>query len=162
MSSSPVTAAPPFAAATGRRRWMPQSAILILVLSLACAPSRGSTRPHAESGTLITAEDLAKYPNEPIERVLQRKVPGLVVRRTRDGGLALQIRGAQSYDGSDTRPLYILNDAPIEVTSDGALPGIDPYEIESIKVLKGADAGIYGIRGLNGVIVIATRAARRP
>lgn len=143
----------------------PHVAVLLATLAAlgaACASSVGTPRPHGESGTLVTAEDLAKYPNEPIERVLQRKVPGLVVRRTRDGGLALQIRGAHAYDGSDTRPLYILNDATIDVGTDGALPGIDPYEIESIKVLKGADAGIYGIRGLNGVIVITTRASRKP
>ena len=133
----------------------------LVVLAAACGGS--STRPSRPapanadgSVTLITQADLERYPNETIERVLQRKVPGLVVRRTRDGGLALQIRGATSYDGSDTRPLYVLNDLPIEAGPDGAVPGIDAREIHSIKVLKGPDAAIYGIRGLNGVIVIKT------
>jgi outer membrane receptor for ferrienterochelin and colicin len=63
----------------------------------------------------VTAEDLEKNPGEPIEKVLQRKVPGVVVTRTADGGIALRIRGAMSFDGSDASPLYLINDVPIEV-----------------------------------------------
>lgn len=106
---------------------------------------------------MVTAEDIEKRPNEPIERVIQDKVPGLVVTRAPDGGIALRIRGASSFDGSDAAPLYVVDDMPIEPGPGGALTGIDPYSIESIKVLKGAEAGIYGIRGFNGVIVITTK-----
>ena len=135
---------------------LPASALAVLVVGCGGPAVRPSRPTPATNGPLITQEDLERYPNESIERVLQRKVPGLVVRRTRDGGLALQIRGAMSYDGSDTRPLYVLNDHPIEAGPDGAVPGINAREIQSIKVLKGPDAAIYGIRGLNGVIVITT------
>ncbi len=41
------------------------------------------------------------------------------------------------------------------------LYGIDPKEIESIEVLKDADAtAIYGSRGANGVILITTKRAK--
>jgi TonB-dependent starch-binding outer membrane protein SusC len=135
----------------------PGFALSVAVLvGLAAACASGSTRSAPPQKGTVTAEDIANHPNEPIERVLQRKVPGLVVTRAADGGIALQIRGATSFSGSNA-PLYVIDDTPIEPGPGGSLPGIDPYTIESIKVLKGADAGIYGIRGLNGVIVITTK-----
>ena len=114
------------------------------------------TRPAPSSEPSVTSADLSD-PNEPIESVLQKKVPGVVVTRTGDGGIALQIRGTSSYNGADTPPLYVLNGLPFRAGPGGALTGIDPHDIESIKVLKGAAAGIYGIDGANGVIVITTK-----
>jgi TonB-dependent SusC/RagA subfamily outer membrane receptor len=37
------------------------------------------------------------------------------------------------------------------------LSWIKPEDIESIAVLKDADAAIYGVRGANGVILIKTK-----
>jgi len=43
-------------------------------------------------------------------------------------------------------------------SADEALYGINPNNIESITVLKNADAtAIYGSRGANGVILIKTK-----
>ena len=42
--------------------------------------------------------------------------------------------------------------------SGGALTGINPYDIESIKVLKDpAETSVYGVGGGNGVILITTK-----
>jgi TonB-dependent SusC/RagA subfamily outer membrane receptor len=46
---------------------------------------------------------------------------------------------------------------PFRPGPDGALTGINPHDIESIRVLKGAEAGLYGIEGANGVIVITMK-----
>jgi TonB-dependent SusC/RagA subfamily outer membrane receptor len=127
---------------------------ILLGLTTACA-SGGTPAPAPERST-VTAEDLASNPHEPIEKVLQAKVSGVTVRRTNDGGIALQIRGASSFDGRDA-PLFLLDDMPIDPGPGGALTGVDPYSIETIKVLKGAEAGMYGIRGMNGVIKITTK-----
>jgi TonB-dependent SusC/RagA subfamily outer membrane receptor len=127
----------------------------LIALLGACAPAH--SRPPA-TGTTITSEDL-NNPNEPIEAVLQRKVPGLLVTRTGDGGIALQIRGSGSFRGGDAPPLYVLNGLPFQPGPGGALTGINPHDIESIKVLKPAEAGLYGIEGANGVIVITTKQA---
>ena len=113
-------------------------------------------RPEPGAGSTVTSADL-QDPNEPIESVLQKKVPGLIVTRTGDGGIALQIRGSSSYNGAETPPLYVLNGLPFQPGPGGVITGIDPNDIESIKVLKGASAGIYGIDGANGVIVITTK-----
>ncbi len=127
---------------------------LAAALTLACAGARSQREPAA--GASVTSRDLQST-NEPVEVVLQRKVPGLVVTRTSDGGIALQVRGATSFRGGDAPPLYVLNGLPFEPGTGGALTGIDPNEIESIRVLKGPDAGIYGIQGANGAIVITTK-----
>lgn len=128
------------------------SALLTVVVACAPAPARRTTGDMS----LITSEDL-QDPREPIEIVIQKKVPGVVATRTADGGIALQIRGATTSRGNVEPPLYILNGLPFRPGPGGALTGVSPTEIESIKVLKGAEAGIYGIDGANGVIVITTK-----
>ena len=122
-------------------------------LSTACAPARSGRAPASEA--TITSQDL-QNPNEPIESVLQRKTPGLLVVRTASG-IALQIRGSSSFRGGTTPPLFMLNGLPYQPGPDGALTGIDPHDIETITVLKGPDAAIYGMQGANGVIVITTK-----
>lgn len=134
-------------------------ALLVFAACIAgCAPARSTARP--ANGATVTGEDL-RNSNEPVEVVLQRKVPGLIVTRTTTGEIALNIRGATSLSGGDTSPLYILDGVPFHPGSGGVLTGVNPIDIESVKVLKGAEAGIYGIDGANGVIVITTKRAGR-
>ena len=122
-------------------------------VAAACAPARVRGGPVAQS---VTSEDL-KNSNEPIEVVLQRKVPGLKVTRTSDGGIALQIRGTSSFRGEESPPLYVLDGLPFHPGPEGAITGVNPNDIASVRVLKGADAGIYGSEGGNGVIIITTK-----
>lgn len=141
-----------------------RSASLALLASIAgfaaCAPQANHPAPAPKD--VVTSADLQNT-NEPIEVVLQRKVPGLVVRRTGTGGIALQIRGATALGNGDATPLYILNGLPFRAGSGGELIGVSPEDIETIKVLKGAEAAIYGIDGANGVIVITTKpGGKRP
>ena len=85
------------------------------------------------------------------------RFPGVVVTRTPDGGLAVRIRGTTSIHGSN-EPLYVIDGVPIRPGPGGALAGINPYDIESIEVLKDpASTTMYGVRGANGVIVITTK-----
>ena len=109
------------------------------------------------SGGRSSRTQPAAQPMVPIEQVLQAKVPGLIVSRTNDGGIAVQIRGPNSfYSGGE--PLYVIDDIPMKPGPGGALTGVNPYDIATIKVLKDpADTGIYGIRGANGVIVVTTK-----
>jgi TonB-dependent SusC/RagA subfamily outer membrane receptor len=58
--------------------------------------------------------------------------------------------------------LYVVDGVPIQPGPGGSLVGIDPYDIESIEVLKDpADTALYGMRGANGVIVVKTKRALR-
>lgn len=135
------------------------AALSLFGLSFACAPA--ATTTSGVDRSIVTAADLEQHVDEPIEYVIQRKVTGVSVSKTQDGNLLLQIRAAMSADGKgDPKPpLYVLNGMTLAPTPDGSLPPLNRSDIATIKVLKGADAGIYGIEGANGVIVITTKRA---
>jgi TonB-dependent SusC/RagA subfamily outer membrane receptor len=114
-------------------------------------------RPTGEKNT-VTSEEIQRQgsSDQPLEKVLQGRVAGVSVVRTADG-IAVRIRGGSSIYGNN-EPLYILDGMPIQPGPNGALVGLNPNDIESIKVLKdAADTAMYGIRGANGVIVIKTK-----
>lgn len=100
----------------------------------------------------------APEPLQTVEEVFRTAAPGLRITRTANGGVAVQlVRGPSSFYSSN-EPLYILDGTPFQPGPDGALTGLNPHDIESIKVLKDpADTGIYGMRGVNGVIIIMTK-----
>ena len=138
------------------------STLILSGFAVGCATGGRSSHPAPASGPMVTADDMERNPDQPIEKILEAKVPGLLVSRNPDGTIALQIRGAASFYGSSS-PLYVIDDVPIPPGPNGTLTGINPYDIESIKVLKDpADTGIYGIRGGNGVILITTKHAGKP
>lgn len=57
-------------------------------------------------------------------------------------------------DGGSTDPLYIIDGAQRTLTDFNLL---DQSEIESISILKDAEAAIYGIQGANGVVIVTTK-----
>jgi TonB-dependent SusC/RagA subfamily outer membrane receptor len=131
------------------------AALSVCMCATAAACASGSR--HVDPANTVTAEDIARNEGVPIEKVLQAKVPGVNILRTADGGIAIQIRGESSMYGG-TAPLYVVDDVPFEPGPGGALLGINPYDIESIKVLKNPeDVARWGMRGANGVIVITMK-----
>jgi TonB-dependent starch-binding outer membrane protein SusC len=137
---------------------------LLATFVVSCAHSGG--KPGAASapvsqGSTVTSQDIHPAPNEPIEKVLQGRISGVVVSQASDGGISVTIRGQSSLGG--TQPLYVLDGIAIEPGPGGSLSGVSPYDIESIRVLKDpTDLTMYGSRGANGVIVIKTKKAKRP
>lgn len=134
------------------------AALLFAVAITAAGCASAAPNRNQGPGTLITREDMARHPGEPLERVLQRYVPGIVLSRTSTGSHAVRIRGNASPTEQDAFPLYVLNGMPIPAGPEGSIPALDPFNIESIRVLKSNEAGLYGIDGANGVIIITTRA----
>lgn len=111
----------------------------------------------ADEGPAVTSEDIARDPSQPIERVLMSRFPGVWITQTGDGGIAVRIRGVTTINASSA-PLYVVDGVPIQAGPGGSLTGINPYDIETIKVLKDpVDTAMYGFRGGNGVIVITTK-----
>ncbi len=97
----------------------------------------------------------AEHPRS-LADMLRGRVAGVQVTELAGGGIKVRIRGTRSFHGGND-PLYVIDDMVIQ-TTDGALYGINPYDIESISVLKDASAtAIYGSRGANGVILIKTK-----
>lgn len=102
---------------------------------------------------------------------LQGAMPGVQITSA-DGGVpgeqsAVRIRGANSLNLNDD-PLYIVDGVFINSnslqtqntngSSTSPLADINPSDIESIQVLKDAEAtALYGSRGANGVIIVTTK-----
>jgi len=112
---------------------------------------RDSTFGGAPRREAVTSDEIRK--DQPIEESLAGRFPGVEVKRT-PSGIAVRIRGGSSLMGSND-PLYVIDGVEIAPGPDGALAGINPYDIESIEVLKdAANTAMYGSRGSNGVILI--------
>jgi TonB-linked SusC/RagA family outer membrane protein len=91
-------------------------------------------------------------------------------------GSNIQIRGTSSLGGS-SQPLIVVdgvplnndnisgsgdNDASAGVSQQSRLNDLNPDDIESFQIFKGASAGaLYGSRALNGVIVITTKKGKK-
>jgi TonB-dependent SusC/RagA subfamily outer membrane receptor len=146
------------------RRFLPTRVASLALVALGAACSGGSSNhdvasaaPAPAPGTGVSAEDVQRTPNLPIEQILASKVAGVVVLRTEDGGVAIRIRGTSTLNGSSA-PLYVIDGIATEAGPGGSIPGINPYDIQSIKVLKDpAELTMYGSRGGNGVVVIKTK-----
>ncbi|VBB48056.1 SusC/RagA family TonB-linked outer membrane protein [uncultured Paludibacter sp.] len=92
---------------------------------------------------------------------LQGKVSGINVTQSGgspNSGSLLIIRGISSINPSQSNaPLYILDG----VAFSGAVSDINPNDIESVTVLKGAAAAaLYGQSGANGAVMITTKQAQ--
>jgi TonB-linked SusC/RagA family outer membrane protein len=132
----------------------------------------GTTIQRFNTGGLssIKSTDIEKQPVTNILAALQGRMPGVLVTSANGipgSGITMQIRGNNSISAL-SNPLYIIDGIPIPATSlsnvttaAGAvspLNGINPLDVESITVLKDADAtAIYGSRGSNGVVLISTK-----
>ncbi|MBR1506327.1 MAG: SusC/RagA family TonB-linked outer membrane protein [Prevotella sp.] len=84
-------------------------------------------------------------------------------------GSNIIIRGANTFIG-DSQPLVILDGTPISNDNSGStsyaqqshLNDLNPNDIESMQVLKGASAAaLWGSRAANGVIVITTKSGAK-
>ena len=86
---------------------------------------------------------------------LMQNLEGRVAGLSTYGG-KLTIRGVSSMY-AESSPLLVVDGLPIE----GDIDDLNPYDIESVNVLKdAAAAAIYGARASNGIIVITTKSAR--
>ena len=128
----------------------------------ACAPAKPREPAPATASGQAAIVDAQQTPNEPIEKYLAARSAGVVIGRGADGSPTVRIRGGSSSMYGNNAPLYIVDGVPFSPSAEGGLSGINPYDIESIRVLKEAsDLTMYGVRGANGVIVIKTKTARR-
>jgi len=120
----------------------------------------------------VSGDDISKAKQMDVSKALQGKVAGVIVKQSSGmPGATSQvtIRGSTSLTGNN-QPLYVVDGIPIasgkahgELVGSGTNPSnrildLNPDDIESINVLKGATASaLYGLRASNGVVVITTK-----
>ena len=119
----------------------------------------GATKRRDLTGSIVSVkpkEITARPGPNPMES-LQGRVAGLDITRTSGqpgAGVNIQLRGTRSFTASGT-PLFIINGLP------GDYATLNPYDIESIEILKDASStAVYGSAGSNGVIIITTKSAK--
>lgn len=122
----------------------------------------------------ITSKDIQTQPVSNVLSVMQGRMPGVNVTQNTGmpgSGFTIEIRGKNSLRAEGNNPLYIIDGVPYSSQSIGStftssnmpaenspLNSINPADIETIEVLKDADAtAIYGSRGANGVVLISTK-----
>lgn len=129
----------------------------------------GSTTVKDATGSVeaVTSKDFTKGNNITPESLISGRVSGVAVTTSGAPGAGSQItiRGGASLTASNN-PLIVLDGLPISSGgvrgSRGILSSINPNDIESFSVLKGASAtAIYGSRAANGVIIIVTKKGKK-
>ena len=115
----------------------------------------------------IKSGELTEGGNSNVIGALSGKIAGVQITSASGsvgGSSVIKIRGNKSFKGN-TSPLFVVDGVPISNTTStssvdygNAAADIDPENIESMSVLKGASAAaLYGSRGANGVILITTK-----
>ncbi|QSQ18085.1 SusC/RagA family TonB-linked outer membrane protein [Myxococcus landrumensis] len=138
----------------------------------------------ANSVATVNAEEMNRAPAQTIDQALQGKVAGANIQANSGapgGGIQMRLRGVSTINGS-TAPLYVIDGVLVSdvaiasgmfvvtesvrgsnpnATQDNQvnrIADINPNDIESIEILKGASAAaIYGSKAANGVVIINTK-----
>ena len=133
------------------------------------------------TSSVIATDDVVRSAEPTVVNALSGKASGVRITRSNGdpgAGSTIRIRGANTIDGS-IQPLIIVDGVPMDnttsyaggnnitgsnggVTQGSRLNDINPNDIESVQVLKGASAGaLYGSKAANGVVVITTKKGSR-
>lgn len=118
----------------------------------------GSQMARDVNGAIASAEAEKLMATSPhtVADMLVGRFAGVEVRQLPNGGASIRIRGPRSFQ-ADQEPLLVLDGIP-QHNGTQSLMDLDPRDIKSIQVLKDASASVvYGSRGSNGVILIATK-----
>jgi len=120
----------------------------------------------------LAGEEIRRAAGPNFMEALSGKVAGIDIKVSASGvggSTKAVLRGARSLSGT-SEALYVIDGVPM-VNNKGGQPGsyggndrgdglssINPADIETVNVLRGANASIlYGSQGANGVILITTK-----
>lgn len=151
-----------------------------LILEEAVVTGLGISRERKTLGyatSTISSKDLTTTQVTNFASALYGKAPGVSIRSVPGGatsGVNINIRGFASITGN-TQPLIVMDGVPIrngefnntnywgdQYIRGNGLTDINPEDIESISVLKGASAAaLYGSEAVNGVVLITTKKGRK-
>jgi TonB-dependent SusC/RagA subfamily outer membrane receptor len=122
----------------------------------------GKQEPRDITGATAKADSAKLMANSPrtVADMLVGRFAGVEVYQLPNGGTSIRIRGSRSFKANQ-EPLFVLDGMP-QHNGSQSLMDLDPHDIKSIEVLKDGQAAVYGSRGANGVILIATRRSITP
>src|SRR5690242_17904109 len=141
-----------------------KSLVIFAGLALVCAPAASSqvvqgapTTPARPTNTSMRGDEVARQATT-LDQLLVGRLSGVTVYSAPGGGIIVRMGGPTSFY-SDQNPLFIVDGVPLEGRGN-TLSWLDPHQIESIQALKDpTETAIYGVRGVNGVIIIKTKGA---
>lgn len=123
----------------------------------------------------VKTDGLTENKSFSVANMLQGKVAGVQIAQSGTGlggSTRIVMRGLNSLSGNN-QPLWVVDGIPINddvqttasqwggTDSYGAASQINPEDIESISVLKGANAAaLYGSRAQNGAIIVTTKSGQ--
>ena len=141
----------------------------------------------AQAVATVTAREIERVPAQSIEKQLQGKVAGADIQKNSGapgGGIQVDLRGIASINAT-SEPLYVVdgvilsnvaipnNQDIVTLASVGSntdkfqtdqvnrIADLNPNDIETIEILRGAAAAaIYGSKANNGVVIITTKRGR--
>lgn len=137
-----------------------------------------SERSLGYSVTKVQADDAIRKAEPDLLRSLDGKIAGVQISAPSGdagGATRVTIRGNSSFLGNN-QPLYVVDGVPYSNDGSGSsgrasgvggalgsgISTLDPNDIESMSVLKGAAAAVlYGSRAANGVILITTKSGAK-
>jgi TonB-linked SusC/RagA family outer membrane protein len=126
----------------------------------------------------VSSDELTRVKTDNLVNTLNGKIAGVTITPSASGvggSSKVILRGNRSFSGSN-QPLYVIDGIPVtnagnsngqpnspfggstNVDGGDAISTLNPDDIESISVLKGASASaLYGSQASNGVILITTK-----
>lgn len=124
----------------------------------------------------VAGDELTNSRDVNFVNAISGKAAGVEIRKSSSGpggSTKIQLRGSKSLSG-DSSPLFVIDGIPM-ANNRGRQPGLwdgvdqgdglsqlNPDDIESMSILKGANAAIlYGSAGANGVVVITTKSGKQ-
>lgn len=120
----------------------------------------------------VSGDDVNRGNQTNVANAISGKVAGVQIRRNTNlgGSTNVIIRGNNSLTGNN-QALWVVDGVPVDNTNNSsgndyydygnAGADIDPEDIETMNVLKGAAAtALYGSRAANGAIVITTKSGK--
>lgn len=129
-----------------------------MVLDEVVLVAYGSAKKSNITGSIssVSSDKITSRPVTSVLSALSGAAPGVQITDT-DGqpgfSPSIRIRGIGSYNASSD-PLIVLDGVPFS----GNLSAINSADIENVSILKdAASTALYGSRGANGVILIATK-----
>ena len=124
----------------------------------------------------VKSDNLTENKSISLSNMLQGKIAGVQIAQSGSGmggSTRIIMRGLNSLSGKN-QPLWVIDGIPINDDSSGdadeyggtdlasAASQINPEDIESISILKGANAAaLYGSRAQSGAIIITTKKGKQ-